>query len=68
MSDETKSARAYLGHEHDVDAQHDEFVQNLKELMGWYGKSVKDVVTILATEPSLGNVQSSSVNAPHSIH
>lgn len=54
--------------ESDVNAQCDEFVQSLRELMAWYGKSVKEVLLILEAEPSLGQTQSAYVNAQQRIH
>ncbi|WP_422403094.1 hypothetical protein [Pseudomonas sp. GZD-209] len=68
MSGEREIDNAALVGESDVDPQYGEFVQNLRELMGWYGKSAKDVMAMLQTEPSLLEVQSSSVSALHSIH
>ncbi len=67
MDNERRKDDLLSAGESDVDAQHDEFVQSLRELMGWYGKSVKDVVAILKAEPSLGD-QGSIVNVPQSIH
>lgn len=52
----------------DVDAHHDEFVQSLIELMGWYGKSVKDVLLILEAESSIGSILSFPSNVKQSIH
>lgn len=68
MSDERKIEDVCCVVESDVDPQQAEFVQNLRELMGWYGKSAEDVRVMLQTEPSLGEVQSSSVNKPLTIH
>jgi hypothetical protein len=68
MSDERKIENVSCVVESDVDAQQVEFLQNLRELMGWYGKSAGDVMVMLQAEPSLGEVRSSSINAPLTVH
>jgi|CXWL01.1.fsa_nt_gi hypothetical protein len=52
----------------DLDSEHDEFVQGLKKLMGWYQKSIEDLVNILEVEMMRGSMQLLSIKMVRSIH
>lgn len=68
MTNEKKAEHIVRSRETDADAQHDEFVQSLRELMGWYGKSIEDLLEILEAEISRGRMQLLSIKGVQSVH
>lgn len=68
MTNEKKPGHIARKREFDADVLNDEFVQSLRELMGWYGKSLEDLVNILESEIARGRLQLFSIKGIQSVH
>ncbi|PPA05787.1 hypothetical protein C4E44_01975 [Pseudomonas sp. MWU12-2312b] len=68
MTNEKKSDHIVRKREVDADALNDEFVQSLRELMAWYGKSIEDLVNIIESEIARGRIQLFSIKGIQSVH